>query len=124
MMLQRKGHRVLADARGKTGMEVFRRERPDATILDLEMPEMDGLAVLRQIREDDPKAPVIMLTGAGTDELEKKARALGVTQFFAKGFSLHELGAALALVVTQPDEGAAGSPARQRLSWVDKRGKR
>ena len=47
----------------------------------------------------DPKAPVIMLTGAGTAEREIQARQLGVTDFLAKGFSLHELGTALKLVL-------------------------
>jgi DNA-binding response OmpR family regulator len=79
------------------------------TILDFEMPDMDGLAVLRQIREIDPRAPVIMLTGAGTEDREKQARELGVTDFLAKGFSLHEVGAALNLVLKQSVQGAGGS---------------
>jgi DNA-binding response OmpR family regulator len=59
------------------------------------MPDMDGLAVLREIRTVDLQAPVIMLTVAGTEDRKRQARELGVTQFLAKGFSLHELGAAL-----------------------------
>ena len=80
---------------GQKGNELFRRERPHESSLDFEMPDRDGLAVLQEIREVDPPAPVIMLTGAGADEREKQARELGVTEFLAKGFSLHELGAAL-----------------------------
>jgi DNA-binding response OmpR family regulator len=75
------------------------------TILDFEMPDMDGLTVLRQIREIDLRAPVIMLTGAGMEAPEKQARELGVTDFLAKGFSLHEIGAALNLVLKQPVQG-------------------
>jgi DNA-binding response OmpR family regulator len=57
------------------------------------MPDMDGLALLREIRPVDPQAqPVIMLTGVGSDEREKQARELGVTELLTKGFSLHELG--------------------------------
>ncbi len=51
-LLRRKGHHVLTASHGQKGIEVFRRERPDVTILDFEMPDMDGLAVLRQIRAD------------------------------------------------------------------------
>ena len=67
------------------------------------MPDMDELAVL-QIREMAPHAPVIMLTGVGTE-----ARELGVTDFLAKGFSLHELGATLNQVLKQPDQ-VTGKP--------------
>jgi DNA-binding response OmpR family regulator len=77
---------------------------------------MDGLAVLREIRTIDPQAPVIMLTGAGAAEREKQARELGVTEFLAKGFSLHELGAALNQVVKQPEQ-AHGSVSAKRLPW-------
>jgi DNA-binding response OmpR family regulator len=115
-LLRRKGHHVLTASHGQKGIEVFRRERPHVTILDFEMPDMDGLAVLRLIREIDPRAAVIILTGAGTEAREKQARELGVTDFLAKGFSLHEVGAALNQVLNQPVQGVGGSPSSQRLS--------
>jgi DNA-binding response OmpR family regulator len=68
------------------------------------MPDMDGLAVLRQICSIDPHASVIMLTGAGTEAREKQAWKLGVTEFLAKGFSIHDLGAAVNLVVLPPEQ--------------------
>lgn len=112
VMLRRKGHHVITASCGQKGIDLFRRERPQVTILDFEMPDMDGLAVLRAIREVDPQAPVIMLTGSGTDERKKQARALGVTEFLAKGFSLHELGAALNLVL-RPGDHESSSTARR-----------
>jgi len=115
-LLRRKGHHVLTASHGQKGIDVFRRERPHVTILDFEMPDMDGLAVLRQIREIDPHAHVIMLTGAGTEAREKQARELGVTDFLAKGFSLHEVGAALNQVLKQPDQVAGKPLSSQRLS--------
>ena len=110
-LLRRKGHHVLTASHGQKGIDVFRRERPDVTILDFEMPDMDGLAVLRQIREIDPRAPVIMLTGAGTE-----ARELGVTDFLAKGFSLHELGATLIQILKRPDQEIGAPQPPQRLA--------
>jgi DNA-binding response OmpR family regulator len=71
------------------------------TILDLEMPDMDGCAVLREIRTLDPKAPVIIQTGFGTEEREWQAREFGAAEFIPKGLSLHFLGAALDRVLTQ-----------------------
>lgn len=108
-ILRRKGHHVLTADHGQKGIDVFRRERPHVTILDFEMPDIDGLEVLRQIRAIDPHAPVIMLTGVATEAREKQARELGVTDFLAKGFSLHELGATLNQVLKQPDP-VAGKP--------------
>ena len=103
-ILRRKGHHALTAGQDQKGIDVFRRERSHVTILDFEMPDMDGLAVLRQIRAIDPHAPVIMLTGGGTEAREKQAGELGVTEFLAKGFSLHELGAAVKLVVLPADQ--------------------
>lgn len=112
VMLRRKGHHVITASGGQKGIDLFRRERPHVTILDFEMPDMDGLAVLREIRAVDPQAPVIMLTGAGTEERKQQACALGVTEFLAKGFSLHELGAALNLVLRPAEQDSHKSARR------------
>ena len=88
---------------------MFRRERPHESRLDIEMPERDGLAVLQEIRAVDPQALVIRPTGSGTDEREKQARELGVTEFLAKGFSLHAQGAALNRIVPPADQGRSKS---------------
>ena len=85
---------ILADG-GQKGLEVFRRARPDVVVLDLKMPGMDGLTVLKQVRSLNPTQPVIVLTGAGTPDSEQQIRALGVTEYVEKQFSLHLLGDAL-----------------------------
>jgi DNA-binding NtrC family response regulator len=89
--LSRKGYDVFLAASGRNGLELFHRDRPDAIVLDLKMPEMDGIAVLEQIRLVDQKLPVIILTGARTIDMEQQAHALGVTEFVEKEFSLHYL---------------------------------
>ena len=111
-LLRRKGHHVLTASHGQKGIDVFRRERPHVSILDFEMPDRDRLAVLREIRAVDPPAPVIMLTGAGSEERKKQARELGLTEFLAKAFSLHEPGAAVNLVVRPPDQDSRQSARR------------
>ena len=107
--LTRKGHEVLSADGGRKAIQRFRQEHPDLTILDLNLPDINGIDVLREIRSVDPHATVIILTGAGREDLEQEARALGVTDFLQKGFSLHELGAALNRVLKQP--GQADPPA-------------
>ncbi len=102
--LTHKGHEVLTAESGRKAIQLFRQDRPDVTILDLNLPDINGIEVLREIRSVDPHAPVIILTGAGTEDLEQQARALGVTDILKKGFSLHALGAALQRILKQPEQ--------------------
>ena len=93
-------------------MELFRRERPDVVVLDLKMPEMQGITVSQQVRSLNHDQPVIILTGAGTPEKEHQVHALGVSEFVAKEFSLHLLGDALKLILK------TGSTAQANVSRV------
>ena len=108
-LLRRKGYDVIVAESGEKGLECFRRERPDVLVLDLKMPGMDGLTVLRQVRSLDPIMPVIILTGAGTAETEQRVRALGVTEYVEKEFSLHLLGDALKRLLKTPHPTAQGA---------------
>ena len=108
-LLSRKGYDVVLADNGRKGLELFRRERPDVVVLDLKMPEMDGVAVLQQIRRLTPDQPVIILTGAATPEREQQVRALGVTEFVEKEFSLHRLGDALKRLLKTPTPATRGS---------------
>src|SRR5258707_1310369 len=63
-LLKRKGYDVVLAESGRKGLDLFRRERSDVVVLDLKMPEMDGMAVLQEIRKLNPGQPVIILTGA------------------------------------------------------------
>jgi DNA-binding NtrC family response regulator len=102
-LLSRKGYDVVLANGGRKGLELFRRERPDVIVLDLNMPEMDGVAVLKQVCSFKPDQPVIILTGAGTPEKEQRVHALGVSEFVEKEFSLHRLGDALKRLLKTPD---------------------
>ncbi len=87
----RQGYHVMTALSGREGVEMFDTHHPSVTLLDLRMPEMDGLAVLKEIRTRDPYAPVVMLGGGATDLHENLARELGVTDFLRKGLSLDAL---------------------------------
>lgn len=100
-LLSRKGYEVVLASNGQKGLELFRRERPDVVVLDLKMPEMNGLTVLQQVRQLNPVQPVVILTGAGTAEAEQQVRALGVTEFVEKEFSMHRLGDSLKRLLNQ-----------------------
>ena len=102
-LLSRKGYTVVLAESGQKGLELFRRASPDLIILDLKMPEMDGLTVLREIRILDLQKPVVIMTGYKTADAEKQARELGVTEFINKEFSLHLLGDALKRLLPHSD---------------------
>jgi CheY-like chemotaxis protein len=99
IVLRRKGHEVVLAGKGRTGLNLFRQERPNVVILDFMLPDIGGLDVLKEIRTFDPNTPVIIYTGFATEEREQQVRELGVTEFINKGFSLHILGAALERVL-------------------------
>jgi len=79
---------VVLSENGAEGLDRFLRERPDVVVLDLTMPEIDGLTVLREIRGVHPNQPVLILTGTGTPYDEQQVRALGVTEYVDKECSL------------------------------------
>ena len=95
MLLRKKGYDVLLADNGWNGLELYRQEHPDAILLDLRMPGLDGIEVLKEIRSSDLKQPVIISTGDTNPETEQEVRALGVSEFIRKGLSLQALTDAL-----------------------------
>lgn len=87
-VLTRHGYQVVTCTSGREGLHLFRTQAPRITLLDLRMPEMDGLTVLKEIRALDPEAPVIILGGGATEAQENQARSLRVTDFIRRGLSL------------------------------------
>jgi len=104
------GHEVLMAMNGREGLELFKKHRPRFTLLDLRMPEMNGIEVLKQIRAIDPQAAVLILTAWGSDALEQQARQLGVVDFLSKGLSLDVLVDAMERTLQQTAQ--AASPAQ------------
>jgi len=109
-VLSRHGHEVLTALNGRDGLEMFKTHRPRFTLLDLRMPEMNGIEVLKQIRMIDPQAAVMILTAWGSDALEQQARQLGVVDFLSKRLSLEVLVEAMERTLQQSAQ--AASPAQ------------
>jgi DNA-binding response OmpR family regulator len=64
---------------------------PDVMVLDLKMPGIDGMEVLRRIRKAYPEVQVIILTGHGTEKDEKEARKLGAYEYLQKPVDIERL---------------------------------
>ena len=86
---ERLGHQVHRASSGKEGIETWKRIQPDVTVLDLYMPEMNGLEVLEQLRQR--KAMVIMLTAYGDVESAVEAMRLGAENFLTKPIDMSHL---------------------------------
>ena len=84
-------HVVAEAANGLEALAAFERYRPDVTLLDLRMPEMEGVEVVRQIRARDPHARVIVLTTYDTDEEITRALKAGAKAYVLKDISADDL---------------------------------
>jgi len=72
-LLTRFGCRVRQATAGKEGLELVAQEAPDLILLDLVMPEMNGIQFLELLRENNPDLPVVIVTGYPDSELMKEA---------------------------------------------------
>lgn len=103
LLLKHLGYDVVLADNGVKGLELYRREHPDVIVLDLTMPEMGGIEVLKRIRSEDLTQSVIVVTGDSRPETEQEVRALGVTEFLVKGSSsIHALGDILKRLFNTP----------------------
>jgi UDP-3-O-acyl N-acetylglucosamine deacetylase len=81
------GYRTLTTTSGEEALELFRNERPAVVFLDIWLPDRDGLEALQVIREIDPEASVIMMSGHGTSETAVKAMKMGAADYLEKPLS-------------------------------------
>ena len=80
------------------------RQVPDAVVLDLHMPGIDGRSLLRQLRTLHPSLPVVVFSGQWTEDVEEEMLNQGATAFIRKAFSLDQLGLALQEVLPSSPE--------------------
>jgi DNA-binding response OmpR family regulator len=76
---------------GEEALSYVEDQEPDVMVLDLKMPGIDGMEVLRQVRKAYPKIQVIILTGHGTEKHEEEAKRLGAFDYLEKPVNLDVL---------------------------------
>jgi len=87
----RKHYRVRPATTGNQGLAELARERPDLVLLDLMLPGIDGLEILRRIRSSDAELPVIIVTALGSEQDKIRGLDLGANDYVTKPFSIAEL---------------------------------
>ena len=84
MILEYEEYQFVGAASGQEGLEAIQRERPDIVLLDIKMPGMDGMEVLRRVRALDEGLPVVMISGHGTTATAVEAIRSGAIDFLDK----------------------------------------
>jgi DNA-binding NtrC family response regulator len=91
LYLERKGFEVRIAPTAERGLEVLEQFRPDAIVLDFNLPGIDGLEALARIRERDPEAIVVMTTGHGSEQVAVDAMKAGAYDYLTKPVALGKL---------------------------------
>ncbi|HLN57158.1 MAG TPA: response regulator transcription factor [Thermoanaerobaculia bacterium] len=114
--LEIEGYEVEVSGDGSSGLERARRSMPDLVILDLMLPKMDGLRVLKALRGDDLAMPVLILTARGEETDKVRGLKLGADDYVTKPFGVLEILARVeALLRRNRSPAAPPLPAAPRL---------
>jgi len=89
--LGKEGYEVVTASNGYEALELFMERRPSLTMVDIGMPGLDGIEVIKQIRLRDSDAAVMVLTGLESDTLKNQARMWDVAEFLSKSVPLSQL---------------------------------
>lgn len=104
--LEQEGFRVLTASKGNAGLETALKERPALVLLDLMLPEMNGLEICKTLRQNEKtrNLPIIMLTAKGTESDKVVGLELGADDYVTKPFSPRELVARIKAVLRRSRE--------------------
>lgn len=90
-LLKKEGHDVTIAKNGKEAIEKIKSDTFDVALVDLVMPDMDGMFVLNEIKTSNPGTHIIMITGFGTIESAVEAMKVGATDYISKPFKKNEI---------------------------------
>lgn len=93
--LTHRGYEVSTSSTGSGALEQVRRLPPDLLILDLGLPDLDGMDVIRELRDREPTLPIIVLSARSSSQDKVAALDLGAVDYVAKPFDMNELVARL-----------------------------
>jgi DNA-binding response OmpR family regulator len=85
------GYLVRSAGDGETGLALARTEKPDLVVVDVMLPRLGGLEVVRELRKDDPDLPVLILSAKGQESDKVAGLRLGADDYIVKPFGLKEL---------------------------------
>ncbi len=114
--LHERGHAVLQADSGEKGLSVFRQQRPDCVLLDMRLPGMDGMEVLRTMAREAPNMPVIVVSGAGSLRQAVESLREGAWDYLIKPIEdMDDLAKAVDRALERAESRKHGLQLRQRL---------
>ncbi|WP_078593486.1 response regulator [Evansella clarkii] len=90
-VFEKDGYETMQASNGKQALKIIEEKEPDLILLDMKIPGMDGLEILKEIKKTDVKSHVIMMTAYGELEMINEAMRLGALTHFAKPFDIDEV---------------------------------
>jgi CheY-like chemotaxis protein/anti-sigma regulatory factor (Ser/Thr protein kinase) len=115
LLQQNSGWTVLTAGDGTEALGIAIQSPPDLVLTDLQMPDMDGLALLAALRRDRPDVPVILMTAAGSEEMAIQALRLGAASYVPKRSLASDLLATVRRVLSTVSEERSQQSLRSRL---------
>jgi UDP-3-O-acyl N-acetylglucosamine deacetylase len=109
-ILADEGYRTVVTESGEAALRLYEETRPDVVFLDIWLADMDGLETLQALRQRDPAAAVIMISGHGTAATAVQALKMGACDFIEKPLSYGQVVTAVAGALAHRESGAAGGP--------------
>ena len=100
--LQGRGYDVSSSLSGEEGLEIFHSGNPDLVLLDLVLPDMDGIDVLKRVKEIDSSIPVMIITAYGSARSAVEAMKLGAADYIPKPLTLPEVGLIIEKALDRP----------------------
>lgn len=89
--LEYKGHTVFTTPTGEEGLEIFQKNGVDFLILDIHLPGMNGIQVMKEVKKTHPALPSVLITGYHPDEYKKEIKGIEACFFLRKPISLEDL---------------------------------
>jgi two-component system, response regulator, stage 0 sporulation protein F len=90
-VFKREGFRTFLASNGLEALSIAEKEKLDCVLLDMKIPGMDGLEILKNMKAKWPTVPVMMMTAYGELDLIQEALSLGATKYFTKPFNIYEI---------------------------------
>ncbi len=100
--LTKEGYRVTKAYTGEEGIAIFQDDGAEAVLLDMTLPEMNGIQTLQKIRDINTNVPVVVATGETSDETRQQCERLGVQEYLTKPVDHADLTGALRRALADP----------------------
>lgn len=90
-VFKREGYEVFQASNGFQALEIVKTDKPQLVLLDMKIPGMDGIEILKRIKRIDVSVKVILMTAYGELDMLNEAKENGAIQYFAKPFDINEV---------------------------------